>query len=421
MKHLSDYKVLVLDDHALQCLHLRDLLQEAGFGRVDAVESASAALERIGVEDYHLILLDLSMPGMDGVQFIQELARLNLRPILAVVTASSRRMANSVGLMAKERGFSMLGTFVKPVTGEQIAGLADHLRRRSPHKAQALRADRDDTGNLLDRTSVECALQDGSIQAWFQPKKSLSSGGIVGAEALMRWRHRGLGLMMPGSFLRTLREYGLEYELLTRMLRDSVAAYHIWRRRGFRVPVSIPLPVSLLDRAQLPDELHRLVADDGIPAEDVTFQLLDEDMTAVPGNYYLGASRLRLKGFGLSQDDFGRGHRSMNSLICMPLTELKIDRAFVHGAAKDEVRAAALESSVQLGRQLGLRVTAQGVETMEDLQFLRRIGCDCVQGFLISAAVDLAAFNELLANEPCHGKWRGPVRDKQAAPAARRQ
>lgn len=405
MKQLSDYKVLVVDDHALQCLHLRDLLQHAGFGRVDTVDSAGEALDRIRAEGHHLVVMDISMPGMDGVQFIHELARLNLRPILAVVTACSRRMANSVGLMAKENGFSMLGAFVKPVTGEQIASLAERLQQRVPPQA----ADPADNSHLLDRDSIESALREGSIQAWFQPKKSLASGAIVGAEALVRWKHRGLGLMLPGSFLRTLRQYGLDHELLTRMLADSLTAYRAWRQRGFRVPVSINLPVSLLDRPQLPDELYEQVTLGGIPAEDVTFELLEDDMTVAPGNYYMGASRLRLKGFGLSQDDFGKGYSSMYSLISTPFTEVKIDRAFVHGVTRDEVRAAALMASVQLGRQLGLQVTAEGVETMEDLQFLRRIGCDCVQGFLISAAVDLAAFNELLANEPSHGEPRSSV------------
>ena len=95
----------------------------------------------------------------------------------------------------------------------------------------------------------------------------------------------------------------------------------------------------------------------------------------------MGASRLRLKGFGLAQDDFGKGYSSMYTLISTPFTELKIDRAFVSGAAHDSVRAAALLSSVQLGRQLGLQVTAEGVETSSDLEYLRKIGCDCAQGF----------------------------------------
>ena len=94
----------------------------------------------------------------------------------------------------------------------------------------------------------------------------------------------------------------------------------------------------------------------------MTFELLEDETTSVPGQYYMGASRLRLKGFGLAQDDFGKGYSSMYTLISTPFTELKIDRAFVSGAAHDSVRAAALLSSVQLGRQLGLQVTAEGVE-----------------------------------------------------------
>jgi len=107
-----------------------------------------------------------------------------------------------------------------------------------------------------------------------------------------------------------------------------------------------------------------------------------------------------LKGFGLAQDDFGKGYNSMYTLISTPFTELKIDRAFVSGVVEDGVRAAALLSSVQLGRQLGLLITAEGVETTKELEFLRDIGCDFAQGFLISAAVNAHDFTDLLANEP---------------------
>jgi EAL domain-containing protein (putative c-di-GMP-specific phosphodiesterase class I) len=311
--------------------------------------------------------MDVNMPVMDGAQFIHELARQGLNPMLAIVTGCSRRMANSISLMAKEKGLAVVGAFVKPVSPEQMDRLAAGLlRKRSADPPSAPRPDADHASSLIDRQSLESALRDGSIRAWFQPKKSLSSGNIVGAEALVRWQHRELGLMMPSSFLKALRDYGLDHELLIRMLEDGLKAYRIWRGQ----------------------------------AEDVTFELLEDDMAVGAGQYYMGTSRLRLKGFGLSQDDFGKGYSTMYSLISTPFTELKIDRAFVCGAAKDEVRAAALVSSVQLGRQLGLQVTAEGVETMQDLQFVRQIGCDYAQGYLISAALDASAFGRLLADEP---------------------
>ncbi|MDT4819345.1 Chemotaxis response regulator protein-glutamate methylesterase [compost metagenome] len=397
---LSAYKVLVLDDHAFQCAHLKDMLEEAGFSHVDTLQSAGDALRSIRDDGYNLVVMDVNMPVMDGAQFIHELARQDLTPMLAIVTGCSRRMANSISLMAKERGLAVLGAFVKPVSHEQIDSLAVGLLRKTPAGARFSVPRTDCASSLLDRNSVKSALRDGSIRAWFQPKKSLSSGQIVGAEALVRWQHQELGLMMPSSFLKTLRDYGLDHDLLIRMLEDGLKAYRIWRGQGYRIPISINLPTSLLDRPQLPDELYYMVTNSGLPAEDVTFELLEDDMTVDAGQYYMGTSRLRLKGFGLSQDDFGKGYSTMYSLISTPFTELKIDRAFVCGAAKDEVRAAALVSSVQLGRQLGLQVTAEGVETMQDLQFVRQVGCDYAQGYLISAAVDVSAFSRLLANKP---------------------
>ena len=226
-------------------------------------------------------------------------------------------------------------------------------------------------------------MRTGQIQAWFQPKKALTTGNIVGAEALARWHHAEFGFMLPASFLGAVHRHGLNQALLTRMLEDALSAYRRWRKLGFKVPVSVNLPTRLLDNPLLPDELYNTVAASGVPAEDVTFELLEDETTSVPGQYYMGASRLRLKGFGLAQDDFGKGYSSMYTLISTPFTELKIDRAFVSGAAHDSVRAAALLSSVQLGRQLGLQVTAEGVETSSDLEYLRKIGCDCAQGFHI--------------------------------------
>lgn len=395
---LSEYKVLVLDDHEFQCAQMSGLLEEAGFTQVDTAHTAEQALTLARHHAYHLILMDLSMPGMDGVQLISELAQLRLNPMLAITTACSRRIMNSVSLMAKEKGLAVIGAYTKPLTREHAQGLAQHLRLDRHPASEPVTGHEQDA--LFDRKTLERALRTGQIQAWFQPKKALTTGNIVGAEALARWHHAEFGFMLPASFLGAVHRHGLNHALLTRMLEDALSAYRRWRKLGFKVPVSVNLPTRLLDNPLLPDELYNTVAASGVPAEDVTFELLEDETTSVPGQYYMGASRLRLKGFGLAQDDFGKGYSSMYTLISTPFTELKIDRAFVSGAAHDSVRAAALLSSVQLGRQLGLQVTAEGVETSSDLEYLRKIGCDCAQGFLISAAVNVMDFTTLLADEP---------------------
>lgn len=385
-------RVLVLDDHPLHCLHVSQLLQEAGFGPVDTALDGRQALAMLHCQAYDLVLLDLHMPEMDGVQFIHALTDVERVPILAIVSSCSRRLMNSVSLMAKDKGLAVLGTFSKPLEArhvEQISaiigtGQGPALPPPPEHEP------------VFEREVLEQAIARRELRARFQPRRALDSGQIVGAEALVRWHNPSFGLLMPDSFLASISRCRLDHALLLLMLDDAIQAQRHWQRLGHRLTVSVNLPTGLLEDPGLPDQLQRITLAAGLATRDICFELLETERPLSPGQYHMGASRLRLKGFGLAQDDFGMGYSSMYALISTPFTELKIDRHFVHGAAADEARAAALVAAVQLGRQLGLEVVAEGVESARDLEFLRLIGCDSAQGYLISAALELDAFTQLL-------------------------
>lgn len=395
---LSKYRVLVLDDQEFSCVCIRAILEEAGFVHIDTAQTVEGALKLMHADPYEIVIMDIKMHDMDGVQFISQLARGNLSPMLAISSSCSRRIMNSVSLMAKEVGLVVLDAFSKPFDPSYAQSIIKKLRHRVANEPHC----RDpglDLPLIFDKSTIETALNTRKIQAWFQPKKALRTGEIVGAEALARWEHPEYGFMLPSSFLAAIRHYKLDHRLLQCILEDALAAHRNWRDIGYSIPISINLPVPLLENPDLPDELDRTVRKWKVPPGSVNFELLEDETTLTPAHYYMGASRLRLKGFCLAQDDFGKGYSSMYNLISMPFTELKIDRAFVTGANDDADRNAALNSAVQLGKQLGLTVTAEGVETLQDLELLRRIGCDCVQGFLISPAVKSSDFALLLKNE----------------------
>ncbi|MHB2139681.1 response regulator cyclic di-GMP phosphodiesterase PvrR [Pseudomonas monsensis] len=384
--------LLIVEDHPFQHLYLQSLLNELGVFDVVGARDGEAALACLKQRDFDLVLTDLLMPGMDGVQFIQGLAAHRSRPALAIMSAASRRMLMGASLVASNLQVKVIGLIPKPVSSAALRCLIDQL--------QALRqAPPAGTREGIDRQSLLQALDNGELHAWFQPKKALSNGRIVAAEALVRWMHPEHGTLLPGAFLPALVACGLEERLLWCVLEQAIAAQIVWRQQGYDIPVSINLPTHLLNSHDLPDRIHAFVlAHQGLPAR-ICFELMECSVPDDISNFYAGACRLRIKGFELSQDDFGKGYSSYMNLVSAPFTELKIDRTLVQGCNANEELAQALTSIVSLGRQLGLTVVAEGVETAQELALLRKIDCTQVQGFLISHAVSADQFQQLLTHD----------------------
>ena len=384
--------ILIVEDHPFQRMYLQNLLSKLGNFYLECAQDGVEALACLQRRNFDLVLTDLLMPGMDGVQFIQRLAALRSKPALAIMSAASRRMLMAASLVARNLEVNVIGLISKPVQASALRHLIGQLM-----------ALRDSTPNLpvtdIDRESLLHGLDSAEIQAWFQPKKALSNGRIVAAEALARWIHPEHGVLLPGVFLPALNAFNLEERLLWHMLEQGINAQAKWAKAGYDIPMSINLPTHLLNSDDLPDRILEFVLrHNGVPGK-ILFELMECSTPHQISNFYAGACRLRIKGFGLSQDDFGKGYSSYINLVSTPFTELKIDRALVSGCNDNEELAQALASIVGLGRQLGLTVVAQGVETAQELAFLRKIKCTQVQGFLISQAVPSDYFQKLLVGD----------------------
>jgi EAL domain-containing protein (putative c-di-GMP-specific phosphodiesterase class I) len=381
--------ILIVEDHPFQHQYLQHLLTELGDFHLESARDGEEALAHMKKRDFDLVLTDLLMPGMDGVQLIQGLAALRSRPALAIMSATSRRMLMGASLVARNLGVTVIGVISKPVKATALRSLTDQLMGLRRH-VQPLPAPG------IGRQAILEALDNGQLQAWFQPKKALANGRIVAAEALVRWMHPEYGTLLPAMFLPALKAFDLEERLLWRMLEQAIDAHAQWRQQGYDIPVSINLPTHLLNSHDLADRILEFVhQQQGVPGK-ICFELMECSVPQDISNFYAGACRLRMMGFGLSQDDFGKGYSSYMNLVSTPFTELKIDRALVQGCNDNEELAQALTSIVALGRKLGLTVVAEGVETAQELALLRKIDCTQVQGFLISQAVSLDQFLQLL-------------------------
>ena len=384
--------ILIVEDHPFQHLYLQNLFSTLGEFDLVFAKDGEAALACLKSRDFDLVLTDLLMPGMDGVQFIQGLATLRAKPALAIMSAASRRMLMSASLVASNLQVNVIGLISKPVNIAALRNLTEQLLGLRQVVLP-------ETAPGIERQAILEALDNGELQAWFQPKKALANARIVAAEALVRWIHPEYGVLLPGAFLPALKAYSLEERLLWRVLEQAIAAQARWRVQGYDIPVSINLPTHLLNSYDLADRILAFVLEhQGIPGR-ICFELMECSVPQDISNFYAGACRLRIKGFGLSQDDFGKGYSSYMNLVSAPFTEVKIDRALVQGCNANEELAQALTSIVSLGRQLGLIVVAEGVETAQELALLRKIDCTQVQGFLISHAVSSDQFQQLLTHD----------------------
>ncbi|KAA5843051.1 EAL domain-containing protein [Pseudomonas chlororaphis] len=385
--------ILIVEDHPFQHMYLQHLFGELGPYYLEGARDGEEALERLKWRKFDLVLTDLLMPGMDGVQFIQGLAALHSKPALAIMSSASRRMLMSASLVAKNLGVKVIGLISKPVNLAALQTLTTQLSISQPSSPRPLPT------AMLNRAALAQAIQEEQFEAWFQPKKSLFNGRIVATEALVRWMHPTQGMLLPDAFLPALKSFDLEEELLWLVLRQAIQAQARWRQHDYDIPVSINLPTHLLNSHDLADRLFDFVMEhQGVPGQ-ICFELMECSVPQDISNFYAGACRLRIKGFGLSQDDFGKGYSSYMNLVSTPFTELKIDRALVQGCHASEELTKALTSIIALGRQLGLTVVAEGVESAEELALLRKIDCSQVQGFLISRAVPSEQFQQLLVND----------------------
>ncbi|MBC9248812.1 hypothetical protein A9179_00850 [Pseudomonas alcaligenes] len=374
--------LLVVDDSEVQRQFMAELCSDMGIENVlQAVDGFDAIAQLKTNPQIEALVLDLEMPGMDGVQVLHELARLSLDPAVIVASARESVLLNVVESMGKSLGLRLLGVLQKPLLREQLLG---SLSRFSAVQLRTESDEQQPQGPHLDEQDVQRALHNHEFVAYFQPKVALADGALNGVEALIRWQHPQYGLLTPACFIELIERSQYISEMTLQMLDMSLRYCRQWHATGLPLSFSINVSARSLADSRLADAIIDRVSASGIEPRYVILEITESAIMTDLGTTLGTLARLRLKGFGLSVDDYGTGFSCMLQLSRVPCTELKVDRAFVNGASQSLHLRILLESALDIARKLSLRVVAEGVETREDWQLLRSLGCGEAQGYFLA-------------------------------------
>ncbi|WP_254458427.1 EAL domain-containing response regulator [Xanthomonas sacchari] len=375
---LSDFgTILVVDDSQVQREHALSLCLRLGAAAVEEAGDGHAALARcLRAPALGLLILDLEMPGMDGVQLLDALARCKVQMPIVVASQRGAALIESTLQVGRASGLNMLAGLEKPLRAQEL-GAALQARPHPHAREESAAAD-----SAIDAAQLRQALQRGDIEVAYQPKVDMRSGKVGGVEALARWRHPSAGPIAPDRFIALAEREGLIHALTASVADQAMARLAAWKQEGFPLTLALNLSPSLLQDPNLLDELLAQLRRHGLVPSDLVLEITESSL--VFGSALGMLARLRLQGFGLSLDDYGTGFSSLQQLTRIPFTELKIDRLFVHDAHRSRNLRTVLESALGMAQRLGLRTVAEGIETVEDWNLLQALGCDFGQGYLLA-------------------------------------
>lgn len=380
---MGERRLLIIDDERAFADLIARVAGEAGYA-VEVADSAVAFLHRLDRWKPSLLVVDLQMPDVDGVQLLRMLAeRRECCPII-LASGMDRRTLQSARRLAMERGLTIAGMVQKPA---RVTVLRELLQSQTSVAADEIGVDR-----------LAEAIRNDELRVMYQPVVDIRTRAMTGVEALARWMPRDGLKVPPEHFIALAEESGLIVGLTERILDKVLAQAVVWHRSGRSLRVALNLSVNCLQALDFPDRLAERCRLAGVPAEMLRLELTETATMRYADRMMDILTRLRLKGFEISLDDFGVGYSSLKLLHRLPVSELKIDRSFVADMAADRDSAVIAKTIIDLARNLDLSVVAEGIEDESTLRMLEDFGCDYGQGYFFSPPADAERIDALASS-----------------------
>lgn len=322
------------------------------------------------------IVIDLMMPGMDGIELVRRLAASQCGATIVLMSGHDRGVLRSVQEMARALGLRTVEPLQKPFRLADVKGMLNAVAEPQLDRSKVADGDR----NPLPDDELRAAIGQQAVVVHYQPQISLTTGRVEGVEALARLSHPGLGIVYPDQFIEETQRLGL-MDALTQIVMDRSMEEAATLDALADATLSINFPASSLVDLALPERIAQSAARANIPLSRLVVEITESGLIKEFGKSLDVLARLRLRGTGVSIDDFGTGYSSMAQLRRVPCTEIKIDRLFIKDMLSDDSAMAVVEESIGLAHRLHLRVVAEGVETQQQARALTEAGCDLAQGY----------------------------------------
>ena len=370
--------------------HFGDLLLQEIGPRLSRVLRDEDLMARLGGDEFGIVLPDLPSDEvalqvadrlLEELQIPMSVEGLALDVSGSVGIAIFPKQANDAESLMRRADVAM---YAAKENGGGFELYDDDLDRHNPNRLTLI-------------GQVRPALEAREFVMYYQPKVRLADGRAAGAEALIRWEHPVLGLLLPDEFIPLVEKTVLLRPLTRYVIESVLRQWRGWADMGIRIPVAINISTrSLLDQ-ELPDQIEEQLKQWDVPPAYLRLELTESFLMGDSGRSTLVLDRLAKVGVGLSIDDFGTGYSSLSYLKRLAIEEIKIDRSFVTQMQVNANDSMIVRATVDLGRNLGLRVVAEGVEDLATFDRLAEFGCDEAQGFYISHPLSAIEFTRWLS------------------------
>lgn len=381
--------VLVVEDSPAQQLYAGQLLKQLKIQHISYACDGELALELLKHNRADVVMIDLEMNRMNGVELLRTIAKQQLCRSVIIASAKDPLLLTSVATMAEADGLQVLGTLAKPVSKDLLqlcllrwqATNPDFTAATHPSQHSPLRPS-PDKEQLLE------ALQQQQFSLCYQPIVCAKTGLVVTFEALARWHKPDADVIAPDVFIAAAERLGLINQLTLQLLELALPELKLWQQPDQpAVLLSFNLSaLSLSDQDFIQQLLHK-VAQHGLAPELICWEVTEtHDFTELAAAIH-GMATLRLNGCSVAIDDYGTGFANAQQLSRIPATRLKLDRSLVQQVSQRPQQRLVLENTVQLAHKLGLTLVAEGVELEADYQILQKLGIEFFQGYLFSRPV----------------------------------